>query len=612
MLTQHIALVPEGNGVNASDLARVSAALQKQVVRDLAPLWGISATVDAFPTLEDVPVGYWPIVVTFRQLGRDAGVRIDRNGQPYALVEVAASWSLHASRACLEMLVNPSGNRSVTTVSPRADQGPVELLVEVCSACDDARYAYVINDVLVADFCTPAYYGTGLGLGRLRYTANASASAPFELLPGGHLTWYDPVSDSWWTRAHSEESVVDTELGSIERPFSSVRELASDRAPRRLAAGGLSIEAFAARMGVVRQHAFQASQYRSHRLRAQLAGPSTQWPATIDVGHARQDMQSWPLTAASRARESSAPPAPAVAASRAFEKSTSMRLTPDAERKRAEEHFDLLMEALQDAPVDPSSETDETELRAVPSEAVAVAAAARPSRSPTEALRSNPPPLPRASAKPAPRTAVPQPAPRRAHPEPGARTGSPALMVVLVACVCLAVGWGAQRLLGDATSRPTDTRSTAKPSPERALTTTVSAATQPAPSAPAPLSAEPRAESAPAANGTLQATTAAAVAPAPATPVAASASPPPVPTSGHAVSSPELAQRAVQPAAKPHSPQPGNPVDTAVSSQELVASTKHHGRPRPNGAQPSPAPASPSSTAAASGASLDDLLDSRR
>src|SRR5207302_7222827 len=97
MLTQHIALVPEVAGINASELARVSAALQKQMIRDLSPIWQIAATVDPFPHLEDVPVGYWPIILAFGELGTDEGVHCDRKGQPYALIEMSPSWSLTAS-----------------------------------------------------------------------------------------------------------------------------------------------------------------------------------------------------------------------------------------------------------------------------------------------------------------------------------------------------------------------------------------------------------------------------------------------------------------------------------------------------------------------------------
>src|SRR5262249_47587327 len=159
-LSQHIALVPEAGGVNASELARVCAALQKQLTRDLAPIWGINATINAFPHLEDVPLGYWPIIITFCELGDQAGVHIDKNGQPYAQVEMSPGWSFHASQACLDMLVNPFAQRLVAGPSPRPDQGPVHFLIEISAPCCDPNSAYVIDDVLVSDFATPNFWGS--------------------------------------------------------------------------------------------------------------------------------------------------------------------------------------------------------------------------------------------------------------------------------------------------------------------------------------------------------------------------------------------------------------------------------------------------------------------
>jgi hypothetical protein len=63
MLPLHLALVSESNAVGISDVTRTAAALQKQVLRDFLPVWGIPATVDPFDRLEDVPLGYWPMIV---------------------------------------------------------------------------------------------------------------------------------------------------------------------------------------------------------------------------------------------------------------------------------------------------------------------------------------------------------------------------------------------------------------------------------------------------------------------------------------------------------------------------------------------------------------------
>jgi len=272
MLTQHIALVPESDGVNASELARVSAALQKQVIRDVAPFWGIAATVDAFPRLEDVPVGYFPIIVSLCELGPEAGVYLDGNGNPYAQIELWPSWSLDASRACIEMLVNPPGNRSVSGSSPRSDQGPVDFLVEACAPCAGPRYAYAVNDVIVSDFCTPAFFGRTGTAQNERYSFTAAVDMPFEVLQGGHMTWYDPASNSWWRRSHFGDSPLDTRLDQSGRQIAAMRELV--RGEITEGADRLTLESFEARLGITRKRAMLASQVQAQRLRALLGqGP---------------------------------------------------------------------------------------------------------------------------------------------------------------------------------------------------------------------------------------------------------------------------------------------------------------------------------------------------
>src|SRR5215207_673333 len=96
-LLQQLALVSESSSVPISDIMKVAAALQKQASRDLAPIWEISATVDAFEKLEDVPPGTWPMIV-MDNIGFDAaGIHLDRDGQPFALITSSSdldTWAL--------------------------------------------------------------------------------------------------------------------------------------------------------------------------------------------------------------------------------------------------------------------------------------------------------------------------------------------------------------------------------------------------------------------------------------------------------------------------------------------------------------------------------------
>ena len=199
-LLRQIALVSESSAVPQDLVSRIAAALQKQVTRDLESLWKITATVDAFARLEDVPLGTWPIVIQ-DDIGYNArGIHLDNDGQPFALVEADTSedvTSLTSSHECLEMLVDPYGKRMVAGDSPKPDQGRVMFLVEVCDPSEAAAYAYTVNGVLVSDFYTPQFFDPVAASG-VRYSFTGAIKEPRQVLQGGYLSWMLPESRVWW------------------------------------------------------------------------------------------------------------------------------------------------------------------------------------------------------------------------------------------------------------------------------------------------------------------------------------------------------------------------------------------------------------------------------
>jgi hypothetical protein len=200
-LVIHTALISESKLVSSKDVMIVSAALQKQAVRDLGPIWDVKATVDAFERLEDVPLGYWPMIIR-DDIGFDgaAGIHLDKDGQPFALIMASESvdnWSLTASHEVCEMLVDPFGNRLVAGDSPKPDQGRVMFLVEVCDPSESADFAYSSNGVLVSDFYTPHYFDPLVSSG-IRYSFTDAIKEPRDVLPGGYLSWVDSETDEWW------------------------------------------------------------------------------------------------------------------------------------------------------------------------------------------------------------------------------------------------------------------------------------------------------------------------------------------------------------------------------------------------------------------------------
>ena len=226
-IIQHVALVSESNLIASGDLMRVAAALQKQVSRDVAPIWNISATVDAFDRLEDVPIGYWPIIIKDNiGVAGAAGVHQDNDGQPFALVTSAQdldSWSLTTSHECLEMLVDPSGDRLIAGDSPKQDQGRVSFLVEVADPSEAAQFAYTCNGILVSDFYTPNFFDP-VQSSAVRYSFTGAITEPRQVLPGGYLSWVDSTTGHWWQETMFDGSEpAFRDLGALDSKNGSLR-----------------------------------------------------------------------------------------------------------------------------------------------------------------------------------------------------------------------------------------------------------------------------------------------------------------------------------------------------------------------------------------------------
>jgi len=221
---RQVALVSEAPSLEFNELARVSAAIQKQVTRDLGPIWDVAATVDAFAELEDVPPGYWPVIIVEDdpRLADSpiGGVHLDRDNQPFSVLKRTDHWGLIASHEVLEMLVDPFGNRLIAGNSPKADQGRVEFLVEVCDPSETSSYS--VNGLTVADFYTPRYFDPVAAAG-VRYSFTGAITQPRQVLTGGYLSWHDSVSDEWWQATFFGAAPEFRNLGPLTELGASLR-----------------------------------------------------------------------------------------------------------------------------------------------------------------------------------------------------------------------------------------------------------------------------------------------------------------------------------------------------------------------------------------------------
>jgi hypothetical protein len=197
MRLQQIALVTESSRLPRAAMDSVAAALQVQVLRDLGPAWGITATVDAFDSVDAVPPTYYPMVVMDDLPVSAAGIHLDQDFTPFALVEFSNRWTLTASHEALEMLVDPFGNRFQTADSIKNDQGIVEYLVEVCDPSEAVANSYRINGVVVSDFYLPSFFEP-VGVDGGRYSFTGAVKRPLQVVQGGYLSWRNPVTNDWW------------------------------------------------------------------------------------------------------------------------------------------------------------------------------------------------------------------------------------------------------------------------------------------------------------------------------------------------------------------------------------------------------------------------------
>ena len=277
-----VALVPESTKVKFSEIAIVAGALQRQAQHHLPDFWDVSASVNAYEKLEDVPSPYWPIVIVDEVEG-GAGIHLDKNGQPFALAEAGPSWSLTASHELLEMLVDPWGNRIKAAKAPTVKGKPkklstttVEYLVEICDPSEDAQFAYQIDSILVSDFYTNEYFAPQIVPG-VRYSFTGAIKEPRDVLDGGYVSFRDPTTNHWWQilwlgtdqPQYHDIGELDISTGSVRE---TLRRSADERRKhyRNLSHVARSTKSFAAAL-TARASVDNGAKKRADQLRERIA-----------------------------------------------------------------------------------------------------------------------------------------------------------------------------------------------------------------------------------------------------------------------------------------------------------------------------------------------------
>jgi len=232
---RRIGIVSQTSETKPDELARVAAALNLQIIRDFAPVWDVTATVQVYSRIREAPFGTWLIIVRDDiHAGDQTGFHRSKRGLPYAMVKYSHSWSLDASHELLEMLADPSGSELESGLAPGDSFARVDYLREVCDPCQSEDFSYTINTVMVSDFITRRYYDTVKSAGA-SYSFKGHISGPRELLPGGYLTfrreatrsgarWFD-WTEEWYQRHRRAVTVAAPgPLGALAAELADPRE----------------------------------------------------------------------------------------------------------------------------------------------------------------------------------------------------------------------------------------------------------------------------------------------------------------------------------------------------------------------------------------------------
>jgi hypothetical protein len=203
-LTYRVSVINNSTEVTDDEIKKVTAALQDQVHKDLAPIWGVDAELTAVPKGKQPEAHSWWLV--FQDDSEYAGALgyhdLTPEGLPRGKVflrtakQTEASWSNIASHELLGMLVDPRINLTVW-VQSSATSGTA-WAYEIAAPCGGDKNAYNKGDVLVSDFVTPAWFDPSAKVSSSRFDFLGKIQKPFELLPGGYAAYYEVKVGSGW------------------------------------------------------------------------------------------------------------------------------------------------------------------------------------------------------------------------------------------------------------------------------------------------------------------------------------------------------------------------------------------------------------------------------
>ena len=211
LATTQISVINESTVLTDAEVTPVVIALQQQVTNDFRPIWGIDAELKMVPQNTPAPPGTWWLVILddSDQAGALGYHDLTPDGLPMGKVFAASdlkagtSWSVTASHELLEMLADP--NINLTVFVQNENTAGTLFAYEVCDACEDDRFAYKVNDVLVSDFVYPAWFESFRAQGSTQFDRGNQIKDPLALLAGGYIGVFSVSDGTGWQQVTAEK-----------------------------------------------------------------------------------------------------------------------------------------------------------------------------------------------------------------------------------------------------------------------------------------------------------------------------------------------------------------------------------------------------------------------
>ncbi len=198
------------SSVSDPTVQRAVRAVNRQVREDFMPVWGAGYCSrlhmprfdpgDAAVLSED-PVTAAAVIYLVDQPHLQNALMyhsINSAGLPVGFVFTdLGDWTVTLSHELLELIVDPTVNGFVPGPDPRAASAGESWLWHAYEVCDAVESTvYEIDDIMVSNFVTPAYFAQGQAAGA-RNDFLGIGVAPFGVLPGCHLGAVDPQTLEW-------------------------------------------------------------------------------------------------------------------------------------------------------------------------------------------------------------------------------------------------------------------------------------------------------------------------------------------------------------------------------------------------------------------------------